>query len=141
MPKISSQSNKPLSALLKAIMVILIVNIILSLFSIQRDTFFLFGLILTEAVATILKSLFNIVIPLFLFVTLWKRYAWGWKLGITYYGFLLLNSTIALVSFLLRLPPDSYQFIKFSIITGIIVIIANALFVAIFIKEKHSFTS
>lgn len=48
--------------------------------------------------AIVLLFLLNIVASIILLVALWNRYAWGWKYGILYAGYFILDGVRAIIS-------------------------------------------
>lgn len=123
----------------KVLIVISILNVLTALTFLQQSVFFLFGVLVTGIAANLLKIILNLIAPIALIYLLLNRTSFTWKYTVAYLAFFTLNGIISLISFALQIPPGLFDFMLLSILTGVIVIIVNAVLLLFTFKNKGAF--
>lgn len=149
---------KPLPLIFKIIWVLQLVGVSFSIsavFSAAAVGFTVFGFTVYGLWAANLMFLFNLVLPVILLTSMWRRLAWAWKYGLGLYLLTLINELFIFHNFgrtVLMVAeglPDTYQsmpnimsLVEASLIVGVILGAALDVFFGImFIVKRQYFTA
>lgn len=124
---------------LKVFFVVLLISVLLSFFSIQRNTFFILGFIASGVTAKAALILLNILAPAVLLVAMLKRASWTLKCAVLYLGFFILNGVVGTISYVWLIPEGLFRFLWPALLVGIILNVILIVFLLLFWKNRDYF--
>ncbi|MBI2134228.1 hypothetical protein HYU11_06145 [Candidatus Woesearchaeota archaeon] len=139
---------KPLPLSLKVILVLLAIGLGVAIFSLPA---YVSDPLPAYILGQKLSGEFSIVVQVFslsfsalLVLAIWRRWDWGWKLGLSYYGFSILNTLLAfpyideMSSFAVENSGTQFSLLFFQL-TFAFSILISALLAAVFYWKRDYF--
>ncbi len=136
----SKSGFKSLPLSMKIFFIIMTVLTLLSFLYLEKNSIFIIGFVLRGVLAKIAIALVNIFVPTILLIAMLKRYSWTAKYATFYFGFLILNSVIGIISYTLIMPDGLFKYLWSSIAIGASPNIALIIFLIIFWRGRNYFT-